>query len=391
MCILSLTRECRRWFAERPLRGFTLLFGVLAVLAYSAMPAEELTFDNSFIIGDDTRLRAFSVDSIIQIVNRDYWWPSLSSSLYRPLTTFSFWFEYSFLGYGTSPLGYQLGNLLLHGFNAILVFHLGRRLGLRQTAAALVTGIFLLHPIATEVVANIVGRSDLFATAAVLGGLIFYFDALERTDRRGRFLGLAAAGLCGLAGVMAKESAIMLPALIGWHGLLRMRELRQGAVEARTWLYDAIGAAITFLPCVVFVLVTRSIFSDAPGVNDHPFMDNPLMPEGFLVTRVTALGVWGMQIGQLFMPLSLSSDYSFNAIPVANLEEFNRTAWWGVGTGAVFLALLAFISSAGRRIEGLAFAAGAYVIAMLPTSNMIIKIGSIRADRFHYLPSVFFW
>jgi tetratricopeptide (TPR) repeat protein len=28
---------------------------------------------------------------------------------------------------------------------------------------------------------------------------------------------------------------------------------------------------------------------------------------------------------------------------------------------------------------------------MLPTSNMIIKIGSIRADRFHYLPSVFFW
>ncbi len=391
MPLVSPLAACRSWLENRPLRTVALVFGLMAALVYSAMPAEELTFDNGFIIEDDTRLREFGIESVINIVNKDYWWPSLSSSLYRPLTTFSFWLEYSFLGFANTPFGYQAVNLLLHLANALLVCTLALRLKLARLPAFIITTIFLLHPVATEVVANIVGRSDLFATMAVLGGLICYLNALEIPVGDGRRLRwLLACGACGLAGVMAKESAIMLPALVGWHGLLRMGELRKPET-ARMWCKDALGAGLSLLACVAFIVVTREIFSRQPGVGDHPFMDNPLMAEGFWVTRITAMGVWGMQLKELFLPLSLSSDYSFNAIPVANLVDYNATTWWGVGTILAFVAAGILLWRVNRDLPLVAFVFGAYVIAMLPTSNLLIRIGSIRADRFHYLPSAFLW
>ena len=88
------------WIEARPISRLATVFAPILLLAYAGMRAEQLTFDNTFIIGDDIRLRSFTWESWLLIFHYDYWWPTQVSNLYRPLSTLSFWFEYCFLGYG---------------------------------------------------------------------------------------------------------------------------------------------------------------------------------------------------------------------------------------------------------------------------------------------------
>ncbi len=381
----------RAWLEAAFSRRAALLLGGLVLAIYAGMAAEELAFDNAFILKQDSRLRVFSAESLVQIFQHDYWWGSMASNLYRPLTTVMFWFEYSFFGYGASPLGYQIANALFHWGNALLVCLLARQLRSGDVCAVLAGVLYAIHPVNTEAVANIVGRSDLLATSGMLGGLCLYFRALEQTEWKTRNRLMWLMGVCGFAGMMAKESAIVLPAIVAWHGILRLTEWREGAERRRLWISDAWRAAVALMPMAIFFVVTREYFSRFAGVTDHPFIDNPLVNEGFVVARVSALGVWGQQLAALVLPLNLSNDYSFNAIPAAVLPLGNATAVWGWAT----LALFAGAGWCAWRLRAAwpagIFCLGAYMIAMLPTSNLIIQIGSIRADRFHYLPSGLLW
>lgn len=387
---LSFFSTIRAWLEIRTTRRVGWVLGLVVLGVYAGMAADEMAFDNSFILSGDNRLSIFSIESVQSILRYDYWWATMASNLYRPLTTLSFWFENSFLGYGDTPLGYQITNALLHWGNAMLVFALGRRLGIGLLLTLTAALLYALHPVCVEAVANIVGRSDLIATMSVLGGLLAYLSALDLPSGR-RCGRIALAGLIGFIGMTAKESAIVLPALIAWHGLLRIGEWQQGGEARRRWYSDAWMAAVAMLPIACFFFVTRWVFSSQAGVTDHPFIDNPLMIENFWVSRLSALGVWGMQIWSLLLPLDLSNDYSFNAIPAAVLPLGNSTALWGWGT-LLFLAGATVWMWRLRKLwpAGL-FLLGAYAIAMLPTSNLIIKIGSIRADRFHYMSSAFGW
>lgn len=195
-----------------------------------------------------------------------------------------------------------------------------------------------------------------------------------------------------MAGVLSKESAIVLPAIIGLHGLLRLPELRERTESRQRWLQDAFWAALALLPAAMVFLASRVSYSDTPGVTDHPFIDNPIMAAGFFEGRLSALGVLGMQVAALFAPLSLSNDYSFNAIPVAILPFGNSTAIWGWSTLAGLAATTFLLWHFRSRLpQSIGFSFGAFLVATLPTSNLLILIGSIRADRFQYLPAAFFW
>lgn len=381
----------RAWLEAAFFRRAALLLGALVLAVYAGMAADELAFDNAFIIKQDSRLQVFSAESLLQIFQHDYWWGSMASNLYRPLTTVMFWFEYSFFGYGVSPLGYQIDNALFHWANAILVCLLALRLRVGRIGALVAGTFYAIHPVNTEAVANIVGRSDLLATTGMLSGLCLYFLALDQTNARMRNRYLWLMGACGFAGMMAKESAIVLPAMVAWHGMLRLAEWKKGGEQRRLWISDAWRAALALMPMAIFFVVTREYFSRFAGVTDHPFIDNPLVNEGFIVARVSALGVWGHQLAALVLPLNLSNDYSFNAIPVAVLPLGNGTAVWGWATLAVFVAAGWGMWRLRLRWPTGIFCMGAYMIAMMPTSNMIIQIGSIRADRFHYLPSGLLW
>lgn len=146
---------------------------------------------------------------------------SPASELKRPLASLSFAANY--IATGLEPFGWKLTNLLLHLANGWLVYVLSKLLlhaaaiwkpvPHAELTAALVASGWLLLPINLTAVLYIVQRMESLANLFVLIGLIGYLRGRLRMQRGVRGLGLCLASLASmtLMGVLAKETAIMLP------------------------------------------------------------------------------------------------------------------------------------------------------------------------------------
>lgn len=146
---------------------------------------------------------------------------SPSSEFKRPLASLSFALNY--LAAGLDPYWMKLTNLVIHLFNGVLLFLLARAL-LRATAketltsqaslAAWIAGGWMLLPINLTAVLYVVQRMESMANAFVLLGLLGYVAGRQRmlAGRSGGLpLGLASVIACTGLGLLAKETAVMLP------------------------------------------------------------------------------------------------------------------------------------------------------------------------------------
>src|ERR1019366_3913704 len=91
-------------------------------------------------------------------------------------------------------------------------------------------------------------------------------------------------------------------------------------------------------------------------------------------------------------PARLSADYSYNAVPlfgwqVSNWEDVKALIALAFCLGAGLLAVLLAIRWR-RTGKPLLFFLVFFFVALSPTSNLIVLIGSTMAKRFMYLPSV---
>ena len=370
----------------RPWRrhGWRLLaLGGLVLVAYSSSFQAALTFDNASAIGEDPRIRAATAENIESILKGRYWYGAgeraATTPWYRPLTTFSYLVNYAVLGNGPRPAGYHWVNLALDEVNVALVYALGILvLGASAPAWAL-AAIWGLHPLLTEAVTNIVGRADLLAAFGVLAGLLCHVKAVSAAGRR------RVAWLAGLAGAQAiglfsKENAAVLP------GIMLLYDLTWP--ERATWRRRAAAYAAVALPIAAY-LYLRS------GLHWHAVIEvteNPLVSSGFWTARLTAVKVIGKYLWLFVWPARLSADYTYNSIPLFgwrmwNWEDAKAAAALAVCLGAALLAIL--LAVRWRRTgRPLLFFLVFFFVALSPTSNLIVLVGSTMAERFMYLPSV---
>ncbi|SRR5579875_24262 len=352
--------------ADRPGHAWrlALLWTALAG-AYSNSFNTGLVFDNQPVIAEDPRVQAATASNAGLILHGDYWYRARTSGLYRPLTTFSYLFNYAVLGNGARPPGYHAINLALHAGNATLVYFVGLEIFAAPGFALALAAMWGLHPLATEAVTNIVGRADLLAAFGVLAGLLCHMKSR-------RWAGVVGIGMAQAAGIFSKENAIVLPALMVLYDLsCRPRK------AWRVWPY-----ASAALPIALYFGMRASA---------HPhflinFQENPLTGAGFLAARLTAFKVIGKFLWLFVWPAALAADYSYNAVPV-----FGSGGWEDakalVGV-LICAAALAGWALSFKRSAPLFFFAGFFWIALLPTANLLLLIGAIMAERFLYLPMV---
>lgn len=296
--------------------------------------------------------------TVLGIFAQPYWAPG--DYLYRPLTVWSFALVHAAQA---GPLVQHLVNLLLHAAAGCLLYCLLLRLGCAAGPGLAAALLFAVHPIHTEVVAQIVGRSELLA---LVFGLAFL---LSHVGRRG----LPAAVFLLLA-LWSKESAIAFPALAVWTDVC----FAQGRRRFR-WLRYAPYAAVA----VAWLLIRAAALG--PGPVRIPFVDNPLAYASPLVRVATAGWIQLRYLGLLLVPVGLSADYSFREIPsVASLLDPRIFAWI---FAAVALGAAVRLAWARRRI--VAWAIVGYGILFAATSNLLFPIGTVMAERLAYAPSLF--
>jgi hypothetical protein len=156
----------------------------------------------------------FIVDDFMWInVVGDKGWQAIPSfftdvrevGFFRPLVKLAFWLDYSL--YGLNQTGYHLSNLMLHIGNILLVFVLGCILSRNKGVTALATLIFALHPMHTECIAYISGRTELIHALFYLACLICFIKYLEAGGGNGLYYASLAAFTLSL---LTKETAVTL-------------------------------------------------------------------------------------------------------------------------------------------------------------------------------------
>ena len=319
-----------------------------------------------------------SAQNLNLILHREYWWPTSWGELYRPVTTASFLLNYAILGNGENATGYHWINFLLHLGNVWLVYLLSLPLLKRTWPAFFAAALWAVHPIGTESVTNVVGRADLLAAMAVLGGLWLYVRSLDMPERHRKIAAIALFAIA-TAGVFSKENAaVLLGLMLLWDIGFGIGEQRQGVLR-RVPAYAAVSASLALL-----WWVRRLVFEPLP-VPLGGFLENPIMGADFWTARLTAIKVIGLDLWLLVWPLHLACDRSYNQISLAGWSD--PFAWLAL---LVVGAILAVALARFRKDRLIFFAAGFVAITLLPTSNLLFPIGSIMGERFLYLPSAGF-
>jgi len=355
----------RPWLAACFLCAITLL-------AWANSFESGFVFDNNTLLLGDSRIQKVTLENLALIVNHTYWWPNGESGLYRPLTTLTYLLNYAILGNADRPAGYHWINLLLHTGNVLLLFALARRLVKDFWQSFFIAAVWAVHPVLTESVANIVGRADLLAGMATLGGLLIYLTSTEARGWR-RLAWLTGLTTVTAVGVFSKESAVVIVGIVAlyeatWRNPRRLRGFLFGC--------------LAMSPAVIAMWWMRSRVLAASAPTRFPFQDNPIVGADFWTGRLTAVKVLAKYLGLLVWPAHLSTDYSYAQIPLTDGRLTDWMAWIAVATVAIGVVFLY------RWNKTAFFAAGFAFLTLLPASNLLFPVGTIMAERLLYLPAI---
>jgi hypothetical protein len=352
-----------------------LLIWTVVLVAYSNSFHAGMVFDNADVIGQDPRIRNVTSDNIRQIFQGEYWHNTSGSGLYRPLTTLSYLLNFTIFGNRFNPAGYHWINLCIHCVNIGIVYALGMLLLERPRMAFMISLIWGVHPLLTESVTNIVGRADLLAALGVFGGLLCYIKATQGRGYRA-FLWLVLAALAQAIGAFAKESALILPAVVLLYDMTI-----SGSVAWRTRLLRYAA----FVPPIAGYFYLRSEIGLHLTVD---FADNPLVAAGFWTAKLTAFKVIGKIMGLVIWPQHLSGDYSYNAVPMFGRSSTPWENAMAIVSLAACVAAIGLAVRCRRSYRVLSFFLSFFLLALVPTSNLFVLIGSMMGERFAYVPSL---
>jgi protein O-mannosyl-transferase len=358
----------QRYSVHAPLLAVILV----ALAAYSNSFHGPFLLDNKEAMLQDTRVHTNTGDNVARIFRTPYH-QTLLSGLYRPVTTWTYLLNYAILGSGTAPESYHWLNFLLHAFNIVLVYCLALALFEDRTAALAASALWGLHPVLTESVTNIIGRADMLSATGVLGALLCYWVAARAKGAR-QIVAIAGVALAAGVAVWSKESGVVAIALLPLFDWIFLRGLPGRARAA------AIGAAA--IPMALYFVVRAGVLARFP-VGPTPYTDNPLIGAPFLAAQLTAFRVIAKYFGLLVWPARLSADYSYSEIPAA----VSAMGYFGL---ALCIAAAALALWAWRRHKPLFFAILLFFIALAPVANVFLRIGTVMAERFLYLPAVGF-
>lgn len=360
---------------------------LLATALYANSFGVGLILDNQLVIAQDPRIRALRAENVADILTQDYLGRSAVSGVYRPVTTLSYLVDYAVLGHGTRAAGYHAVNLALHVANAGLVYALGVMLLRSRVQAWCAAALFTAHPIATEAVTNIVGRADLLAALAVLVATVLYVRGTRASGATAR-RALLGVGVATTLGLLAKENAVtVVGAVLAYDVAYRLDapagRWRRVAQLART------GWVALVPPLVAVGLIRWRVYADTV-VERPPFLDNPLASADGWTARWTALKALARSAGLLVWPHRLSWDYSYSEIPLATWPPHGWGDWQALLALAGLVAAIVGAWRLRRRCPAACFYILFALAAVLPTSNLVVPVGTIMAERLLYLPLVGF-
>lgn len=315
-----------------------------------------------------------------------------SACTYRPIRYLTFAVDYSLAG--MSPSFLHLSNLAYHLVTTLLVYLLLRRF-CRPLGAALLAGLWCLHPVQTDSVAYISGRRDIVST------LLFLVAALQlirRGGERPRPAHWAVAAGAFVLAVFTKEMAVTLPAVVGGYFLLV--QMARGSAPAGTRAHTpASGGEVgerrsrpagrlgwgIWAALAALVLGAAAFVVYRGVIASHSGMQGRWWGGSITTNFATVLVLYANYARLLLWPDALIGDY-FHPVTIPLAESFADPRSL-IGLAVVLIILVGVVMAVRRRSVAVAFGLGWFLVTLLPVSH-ILPHHELFAEHYLYLPSI---
>ncbi|MEO1409663.1 MAG: hypothetical protein AAFW73_07255 [Bacteroidota bacterium] len=311
---------------------------------------------------------------------------------YRPLSIATFAAEYALTKravtntqgqtvYEGNPAVGHWGNILLYGLTGLLLFRILSLLFPLPAGRPWYWGIafvgtllFIVHPIHTEVVANIKGRDEILAMLGALGALYFALAYFQKNH----FGYLALSVLSFFLGLLAKENALTFIAIVPLTAYCFTRtDYRKMGLATGALLLTGV---------VYLVLRTQAIgFFLDPGREITDIMNNPFYGLNTGERFATVFYTLGQYLKLLVFPHPLTHDYYPYHVPVQTFAD-----WRAIASLLLHLALGAYALWGAMKKSVPAYGILFYFITLSIVSNIPFTVGTFMNERFVYLSSLGF-
>lgn len=348
------------------------MIAILAILAYANTYNHQMALDDYSVIVTHSHVQN-GMDGIGEIIKTNYRNGNggFNDGLYRPLSLILFALEKEFFNNNTS-IAHGI-NILLYALSCMFLFIALRKVfeKLPLIIPLVATVVFVIHPLHTEVVANIKGRDDLLA----LFGFVMALTYLLRHHESKKLAHLIMAHFFFIIALFSKESsvtfAIILPALIFFREDYNLK--------------DALKSMLSLLPfSILFIFLRLNIVNGMereidPG--NFGLLNNPLADTKDLNLR------WGSTFALQLTFLSkmliggpLIHDYSFNLIELTKLSSLKAIGGILVFAGLIYASILGLLKKNKWGIM-----AAIYLLSIAVASQILMPIGTIFAERLLFL------
>lgn len=304
----------------------------------------------------------------------------LSGGRYRPLSEVIFAIEHAIFGETADhpiPMQRHLVSVIFFVLCVLAIFYFLSKFLLKkfkygEDMAFLAAILFAIHPIHTEVVANVKSLDEILSILFICLTFIFSLRYLDNKQPIDLILGLISFFLALLAKEYAVALIILLPLVFY---LLRKKTF--------------VEFFLTYVFFFIVLIIYLGLRGHAVGFNGHVYtneiLDNPYLLASKTQQLGTELFVLFKYLWLLIVPYPLLSDYSYCMIPYQNLFSIPV-----ILTELLYMGILAWGIWLITKKNPLAFAVFFYLFNLAIVSNLIMDIGATMGERLIFHSSLGF-
>jgi tetratricopeptide (TPR) repeat protein len=271
---------------------------------------------------------------------------------YRPLQIFSYLVDYHI--WGSEVMGYHLTGVLLHILVALSVFWLALVLFKDEILSFFAGLLYAVHPIHTEAVAYISGRTDPLSALFLLVAAVFYIRAIETP----RILFYALTLFSFFLALLSREYSLIFPVLmLVYHYAFRKR------VDAKFFVSVIIVS-------LLYLVLRGSVMTfglSQLAKNPSPIERVP----GFFAAIAEYCRL-------IVLPLDIHMAYGQKTFYFTDIQAL-------IGL-AIFAGMLVFMLKSKDKL--VKFSIAWFLVALVPVSNILPQLNAVMAAHWLYLPSI---
>ncbi|MCB0726044.1 MAG: tetratricopeptide repeat protein [Ignavibacteriae bacterium] len=355
---------------------------VVTYLVFQNTLENNFVFDDESVIIGNTSIRDLS--NIPKYFTAEEGFHKVIGRYYRPVISTTYALDYSV--WELNPYGYHLTNIIIHIISCLLLFKILSTLFYRYKYRNLIslfsTLIFAVHPIHTEAVSWVSGRTDSLVTLFFFASFLFYIEFTResdgsRTEKPGEktikknYLYLGLSLFFYVTGLLTKEMIVTMPVIILLYDLVYRKKDMDYIKE------NVINYVLFFGVTIIYLILRYSLLADIPERETYLYF----FGKDYTVVIGTMIKTIPVYFRLLFAPFPLL--YHYNGV-IPDAKTLIDSA---VILSFLFVVFLIFIAVYFYKKDSIiSFCIFFFLISLAPVMN-IIPTMNLMAERFLYFTS----